>query len=127
MIRHRRGHPQPGLTDRCPALRLEPSPRPTALADQLRTRASLTIAVLLTLLLIGAGAVKAAEVTAESIIDQASALRDASSRVPAGARVLGSDCSDIALPGLSFRYRCSVRYDPAPPRPGTAPAPGGTP
>jgi hypothetical protein len=36
--------------------------------------------------------------------------------------VLGSDCSDIALPGLSFRYRCSVRYDPAP-----APATGGTP
>ena len=83
------------------------------MADQLRIRASHTIAVLLPLLLISAGAVKAAEVTAESIIDQASALRDASSRVPAGARVLGSDCSDIALPGLSFRYRCSVRYDPA--------------
>jgi hypothetical protein len=97
------------------------------LADQLRIRASHIIAVLLPLLLIGAGAVKAAEVTAESIIDQASALRDASSRVPAGARVLGSDCSDIALPGLSFRYRCSVRYDPAPPRPGPATAPGGTP
>jgi hypothetical protein len=102
------------------------------LADQLRIRASHTIAVLLPLLLplllIRAGALKAAEVTAESIIDQASALRDASSRVPAGARVLSSDCSDIALPGLSFRYRCSVRYDPAPPRPGTAPAPaGGTP
>jgi hypothetical protein len=97
------------------------------LADQLRIRASHTIAVLLPLLLIGAGALEAAEVTAESIIDQASALRDASSRVPAGARVLGSDCSDIALPGLSFRYRCSVRYDPAPPRPGTATAPGGTP
>ncbi len=116
-----------GLTDQCPAFRLEPSPRFIALADQLRIRASHTIAVLLSLLLIGAGAVKAAEVTAESIIDQASALRDASSRVPAGARVLGSDCSDIALPGLSFRYRCSVRYDPAPPRSGTAPAPGGTP
>ena len=97
------------------------------MADQLRIRASHTIAVLLPLLLIRAGALKAAEVTAESIIDQASALRDASSRVPAGARVLGSDCSDIALPGLSFRYRCSVRYDPAPPRPGTTPAPGGTP
>jgi hypothetical protein len=101
------------------------------LADQLRIRATYTIAVLLPLLLIGAGALKAAEVTAEvtaeSIIDQASALRDASSRVPAGARVLSSDCSDIALPGLSFRYRCSVRYDPATPRPGTAPAPGGTP
>ena len=127
IIRHRRGQPQSGLTDRCPALRLEPSPRSPALADQLRIRASHTFAVLVTLLLIGAGAVKAAEVTAESIIDQASALRDASSRVPAGARVLSSDCSDIALPGLSFRYRCSVRYDPAPPRPGTAPAPGGTP
>jgi hypothetical protein len=106
---------------------LEPSTRFLALADQLRIRASHTIAVLLPLLLIGAGALEAAEVTAESIIDQASALRDASSRVPAGARVLSSDCSDIALPGLSFRYRCSVRYDPAPPRPGTAPAPGGTP
>jgi len=81
------------------------------------------------LLLIGAGAMKAAEVTAESIIDQASALRDASSRVPAGAHVLGSDCSDIALPGLSFRYRCSVRYDPVPAKPGTTPppGPGGTP
>jgi len=90
------------------------------LADQLQIRAYYTIAVLLPLLpllLIGAGALKAAEVTAESIIDQASALRDASSRVPAGARVLSSDCSDIALPGLSFRYRCSVRYDPATPRP----------
>ena len=106
------------------------------MADQFRIRASHTIAVLplLPLLLIGPGAVKAAEVTAESIIDQASALRDASSRVPAGARVLGSDCSDIALPGLSFRYRCSVRYDPAPlrpdpapPGPGPAPVPGGTP
>jgi len=92
------------------------------LTDHLRIRASYTVAALLPLLLIGAGAVKAAEVTAESIIDQASALRDASSWVPAGARVLGSDCSDIALPGLSFRYRCSVRYDPAP-----APATGGTP
>jgi len=127
LIRHRRGQPQSGLTDRWPAFRLEPSPRFFALADHLRIRASQTIALLLPLLLFGAGAVKAAEVTAESIIDQASALRDASSRVPAGSRVLGSDCSDIALPGLSFRYRCSVRYDPAPPRPGTAPAPGGTP
>jgi len=116
-----------GLTDRCPAFRLEPSPRSPALADQLRIRASNTIAVLLPLLLISAGAVKAAEVTAESIIDQASALRDASSRVPAGARVLGSDCSDVALPGLSFRYRCSVRYDPAPAQPGTAPPPDRTP
>ena len=97
------------------------------MADQLRIRASNTIAVLLPLLLISAGAVKAAEVTAESIIDQASALRDASSRVPAGARVLGSDCSDVALPGLSFRYRCSVRYDPAPAQPGTAPPPDRTP
>ena len=82
--------------------------------------------MLLPLLLIGAGAVKAAEVTAESIIDQASALRDASSRVPAGAHVLGSECSDIALPGVSCHYRCSGRYEPAPPRPGTAPAPGPT-
>jgi hypothetical protein len=43
--------------------------------------------------------------------------------------VLGSDCSDIALPGLSFRYRCSVRYDPGPAKPGTTPPPGagGTP
>ena len=97
------------------------------MADHLRIRASHTIAVLLPLLLIGTGAVKAAEVTAESIIDQASALRDASSRVPAGARVLGSDCSDVALPGLSFRYRCSVRYDPAPAQPGTAPPPDRTP
>ena len=99
------------------------------MADHFRIRASRTFAALLPLLLIGTGAAKAAEVTAESIIDQASALRDASSRVPAGAHVLGSDCSDIALPGLSFRYRCSVRYDPAPAKPGTTPAPstGGTP
>ena len=117
----------PGLTHRCPAIRVETTSPPPALADHLRIRASQTIALLLPLLLVGVGAVKAAEVTAESIIDQASALRDASSRVPTGAHVLGSDCSDIALPGLSFRYRCSVRYDPAPPRPGTAPAPGGTP
>ena len=99
------------------------------MADHFRIRASRTFAALLPLLLIGTGAAKAAEVTAESIIDQASALRDASSRVPAGAHVLGSDCSDIALPGLSFRYRCSVRYDPAPAKPGTTqpPGPGGTP
>jgi hypothetical protein len=118
---------RPGLTVRCPAFRLEPSPHSPRLIDHLRIRDSHTIALLLPLLLlIGSGAVKAAEVTAESIIDQASALRDASSRVPAGARVLSSDCSDVALPGLSFRYRCSVRYDPAPPRPNTAPAPAGT-
>ena len=99
------------------------------MTDQHRFRATRTIAALMPLLLIGAGAMKAAEVTAESIIDQASALRDASSRVPAGAHVLGSDCSDIALPGLSFRYRCSVRYDPGPAKPGTTPppGPGGTP
>ena len=126
LIRHGRRQPQSGPA-RSLAFRLEPSPPFLALADQLRIWASHTIAVLLPPLLIGTGALKAAEVTAESIIDQASALRDASSRVPAGARVLSSDCSDIALPGLSFRYRCSVRYDPAPPRPGTAPAPGGTP
>jgi|GEM_PF-3427461 hypothetical protein len=79
-------------------------------------------------LLISANAVAAAEVTAESIIDQASALRAASSLVPAGARVLGSDCHTIALSGLSFRYRCSVRFDPAQPsapaRPVAAPAAG---
>ena len=122
-----RSEERPGLTDRCPAFRLEPSPHFPALVDHLRIRASHTIALVVPLLLIGAGALKAAEVTAESIMDQASALRDASSRVPAGAHVLGSDCSDIALPGLSFRYRCSVRYDPAPARPATAPASGGTP
>jgi hypothetical protein len=93
------------------------------LADQLRFRVLPTIAALVPLLLIGTGAARADEVTAESIIDQASALRDASSRVPSGAQVLGSDCSDIALPGLSFRYRCSVRYDPAPPRPNPAAGP----
>jgi len=119
----------PGLTDRCLTIRLNRRRPIPALTNHLRIRASRTVAVLLPLLLIGAGAAKAAEVTAESIIDQASALRDASSRVPAGAQVLGSDCSDIALPGLSFRYRCSVRYNPAPSRPGTTPAPstGGTP
>jgi hypothetical protein len=106
--------------------RLEAKPPPYPLADHLRIRALHTIAVLMPLLLFGSGAVKAAEVTAESIIDQASALRDASSRVPAGAQVLGSDCSDIALPGLSFRYRCSVRYNPATARPSTAPAQPGT-
>ena len=58
-----------------------------ALADHFRIRASRTFAALLPLLLIGTGAAKAAEVTAESIIDQASALRDASSRVPAGAQL----------------------------------------
>jgi len=114
---------RPGLTDRCPAIRLKRRRPIPALKNHRRIQASRTFAVLLPLLLIGAGAAKAAEVTAESIIDQASALRDASSRVPAGAQVLGSDCSDIALPGLSFRYRCSVRYNPAPSRSGTTPAP----
>jgi hypothetical protein len=73
------------------------------------------------LLLAAPATVQAEEVTAESIIDQASALRDASSRLPAGAQVLGSSCTDVALPGLSFRFRCSVRYTPAPERP-AAPA-----
>jgi hypothetical protein len=73
------------------------------------------------LLLTAPATVRAEEVTAESIIDQASALRDASSRVPASAQVQGSSCTDVALPGLSFRFRCSVRYTPAPERP-AAPA-----
>ena len=73
--------------------------------------------LLAVLLLAAPATVRAEEVTAESIIDQASALRDASSRVPAGAKVLSSSCNDIALPGLSFRYRCSVNYTPAPERP----------
>lgn len=73
------------------------------------------------LLLTAPATVRAEEVTAESIIDQASALRDASSQVPTGAQVLGSSCTDVALPGLSFRYRCSVKYTPAPARPAAQP------
>ncbi|MFM7268158.1 MAG: hypothetical protein ACKOZT_06170 [Cyanobium sp.] len=69
-------------------------------------------APLLALLLSVPAAARADEVWAESIIDQASALRDATAKVPAGAQVLSSDCSDVALPGLSFRYRCSVRFQP---------------
>ena len=88
-------------------------------------RTSQTVGGLLVLLLlVAASPVRADEVTAESMIDQASALRDASSRVPAGARIQGSDCSEIALPGLSFRYRCSVRYTPASPVNPLAPAGG---
>ncbi len=81
-------------------------------------RARTRVAALLALLLSIPTAARAGEVWAESIIDQASALRDASAKVPTGARVLGSDCSDVALPGLTFRYRCSVRFQPA--DPGTA-------
>jgi hypothetical protein len=69
------------------------------------------------------GPAGAEEVWAESILDQASALRDASEKVPAGARILSSSCRDVALRGLSFRYRCSVRYEPAPASTAT-PAPG---
>jgi hypothetical protein len=63
------------------------------------------------------GPAGAAEVWAESILDQASALRDAREKVPAGARELSSSCRDVALRGLSFRYRCSVRFEPAPASP----------
>jgi hypothetical protein len=80
-------------------------------------------ALLALLLLAPASAVKADEVTAESIIDKASALRGALSRVPANAQVQSSDCTEIALPGLSFRYRCSVRFTPAAAAP-QAPASG---
>jgi hypothetical protein len=70
----------------------------------------------------------AEEVWAESVLDQASALRDATEKVPAGARILSSRCNEVALRGLSFRYRCSVRFErapssPASPQPPT-PAPG---
>lgn len=72
------------------------------------------IAPLLTLLLLFQPiAARADEVWAESIIDQATALKQASAKLPAGARVLSSECTEVALPGLSFRYRCSVRYSPA--------------
>ena len=71
------------------------------------------IALLALLLAVLPNAARAGEVWAESFIDQASALRDASAKVPAGARVLGSDCSEVALPGLSYRYRCVVRFQPA--------------
>jgi len=83
--------------------------------------------LLAVLLLAAPATVRAEEVTAESIIDQASALRDASSRVPAGAQVLGSSCNDIALPGLSFRYRCSVNFTPAPVRPAAPSRPAAQP
>jgi len=87
-----------------------------------------SLGALLSLLVIGALApVQAAEVTAESIIDQASALRDASSRVPSKARILGSQCSEVALPGLSFRYRCSVNYEPAPAAPQAPTGPAANP
>lgn len=78
-------------------------------------------------MLAAAAPVRAEEVTAESIIDQASALRDASSRVPIGAQVLGSSCTDVALPGLSFRFRCSVKYTPAPVRPAAPSQPAARP
>lgn len=78
-------------------------------------------------MLAAAAPVRAEEVTAESIIDQASALRDASSRVPIGAQVLGSSCTDVALPGLSFRFRCSVKYTPAPERPAAPSQPAAQP
>lgn len=81
--------------------------------------ASLLLALLLAWL---PGTAGAAEVWAESILDQASALRDASAKVPSGARILGSQCSDVALPGLSFRYRCIVRFEPR-----TSDAPQATP
>ena len=88
------------------------SPRPPAL--QRRPLLHPVLHPLLALLLaLGPAAVRADEVWAESVIDQASALRDASSKVPAGAQVQGSECSDVALPGLSYRYRCLVRYTPA--------------
>jgi hypothetical protein len=63
----------------------------------------------------------AEEVWAESMLDRASALRDASEKVPAGARILSSRCSEVALRGLSFRYRCNVRFERAPSSPASAP------
>lgn len=74
------------------------------------------------LALIGAVALlpaRAGEVTVESIIDQSTALREASEQVPAGNRIMSTECSQVALPGLSYRYRCSVRFIPA----AAAPAP----
>lgn len=84
-------------------------------------RAIVPLAGLLALQLSSTTAARADEVWAESVIDQSSALREASAKVPAGARVLGSQCSDVALPGLSYRYRCLVRFQPA----GAAAAPAG--
>jgi len=85
----------------------------------------LTLAPLIALMLLSLpAAARADEAWAESVLDQASALRDASAKVPAGARVLSSDCTDVALPGLTYRYRCSVRYQratPAAPAPATKP------
>ena len=91
---------------------------PIAMDSAPRSRRRRFLGGLLSLLVMGAAApVQAAEVMAESTIDQASARRDASSKVPAKARILSSHCSEVALPGLSFRYRCSVQYEPAPAAP----------
>jgi len=86
-------------------------------------RALLPLTPLLTLLaLILPAPVRANEVWAESVIDQASALRDATAKVPSGAQVLSSTCNDVALPGLTYRYRCSVRFQPRSASTGGAPA-----
>lgn len=105
-LRHR-------LTGALPGGRLVLNSRLWTLTHHPWMRASQAMAALIaTLLLSSPAPAKADEVTAESIIDQASALRAASARVPSGARIQGSDCTEIALPGLSFRYRCSVRFTP---------------
>lgn len=72
-------------------------------------------------LLLGALPASAGSVTADSIIDQDSALQAATSQVPQGATVTGSRCQQIVMPGDSFRYRCSVEYTTSPPAAKPAP------
>ncbi|CAK6696367.1 hypothetical protein VB734_13165 [Synechococcus sp. BA-124 BA4] len=72
-------------------------------------------------LLLGALPVRAGSVTADSIIDQESALQEATGQVPEGATVTGSRCQQIVMPGDSFRYRCSVEFTTTPPAAKPAP------
>jgi hypothetical protein len=73
------------------------------------------------LLLLGALPAAAGSISADSIIDQDSALQEATQQVPQGATVTGSRCQQIVMPGDSFRYRCSVEYSTSPPA--TTPTP----
>jgi hypothetical protein len=86
------------------------------MSNLIRSLGGLTAALLL-----GALPVSAGSVTADSIIDQDSALQEATSQVPEGATVTGSRCQQIVLPGNSFRYRCSVEFSTTPPAATPAP------
>ena len=63
--------------------------------------------------LVAMAPVQAGSITRSSIWNQASAMRDARSRVPQGAQITGSRCERISVAN-DFRWQCTVTYTTAP-------------